>query len=224
MRVPDPGSRVMLGLMLLILSTLVGQTAVTATDPLRADVWSSASWDVQSGYRVLEASRAGVLHLVAHSIPAQAATPAADMLPPGVSAQPLAFGSVPSLPSPADLVLVRFTLQPGAVLPSDPTDPSLGLLYVESGTLTVQLAAPLQITRAATVAMFATPNAAIPGPELVAAGATATLRPGDSAVGPPHVGGNVRNTGRSPAVLLLASIAPSEMGTLAATPAAEPTR
>jgi hypothetical protein len=102
---------------------------------------------------------------------------------------------------------------------SDPTDPSLGLVYVEAGSVTVQLNAPLQITRAAMVAMLATPNAAIPGPEPVAANATVMIHAGDSVVGPPNVGGEVRNTGSSPAVLLLAGIAPAELGP-AATPAA----
>lgn len=152
--------------------------------------------------------------LPVHGVRAQDATPSADLLPPGVNAHLLAFGFAPSLPAPADLVLMRFTLQPGAVLPSDPNDPSLGLVYVESGSVTLQLDAPLHITRAAMVAMLATPNAAFSGPEQVAANARGTLNMGDSVVGPPNVGGEVRNTGSGPAVLLLAGIASSETGRL----------
>lgn len=102
-------------------------------------------------------------------------------------------------------------------MPSDPNDPSLALAYLESGTLTIRLAAPIAITRAA---MLATPSEMAPRPEPVAAGATATLNAGDSVVGPPKVGGELRNTGTTPAVLLLAIVGPSGMSAPAATPAA----
>ena len=151
---------------------------------------------------------------------AQQATPGAPMFPPGVTAQPLAVGPGLPLPSPADLVLVRLTIAPGASLPNDPTDPSLALVYVESGTLTLHITTPLTITRAAAMATLATPEAAFPAPEQVAANATATLNAGDSIVAPPNAGGDVRNEGNAPVVLLAAILAPSGMGTPEATPAA----
>jgi hypothetical protein len=142
-------------------------------------------------------------------------------LPPGIDAQPLAVGSSPTLPAaPADLILVRLTLQPGAVLPNDPNDPSLALAYVESGTVTLHYTDALTITRAAAIAALATPAATMPGPEAVAAGASATLTVGDSFVSPANSGGDLRNEGTTPAVLLAAIIGPSQMGAPAATPAA----
>ena len=158
------------------------------------------------------------------TIPAQAqsATPmAGPELPPGIDAQPLAVGSSPTLPAaPADLVLIRLTLQPGAVLPNDPQDPTLALAYVESGTVTLHYTNALTVTRAAALATLSTPEAAFPAPEQVAANATATLQTGDSFVSPANSGGDLRNEGTTPAVLLAAIIGPSQMGAPAATPAA----
>ena len=151
---------------------------------------------------------------------AQEATPSAPMFPPGVTAQPLAVGPGLPLPSTADLVLVRLTIAPGTTLPNDPNDPSLALVYVESGTLTLHFTTPLTITRAAAMATLATPEAAFPAPEQVAAGATAKLAVGDSVIAPPNAGGDVRNEGNVPVVLLAAIVAPSGMGTPEATPAA----
>jgi hypothetical protein len=153
---------------------------------------------------------------------AQDATPLAEMgLPPGVDAQPLGAGLSPTLPAtPAELVLVRLTLQPGAILPNDPNDPSLALAYVESGTVTLHYTNALTITRAAAIAALATPEATMPGPEPVAAGASATLTVGDSFVSPANSGGDLRNEGTTPAVLLAAVINPFQMGTPEATPAA----
>jgi quercetin dioxygenase-like cupin family protein len=151
---------------------------------------------------------------------AQDATPSAGMFPPGVTAQPLAVAPGLPLSSPSDLVLVRLTIAPGTVFPNDPNDPSLALVYVESGTLTLHFTTPLVITRASAMATLATPDAAFPAPEQVAANATATLNAGDSVVAPPNAGGDVRNEGTAPVVLLAAIVAPSSMGTPAATPTA----
>jgi hypothetical protein len=153
---------------------------------------------------------------------AQSATPmAGPELPPGIDAQPLAIGSSPTLPAaPADLILLRLTLQPGAVLPNDPNDPTLALAYVEAGTITLHYTNALTITRAAALATLDTPEAAFPAPEPVAANATATLQTGDSFVSPANSGGDLRNEGTTPAVLLAAIIGPSQMGAPAATPAA----
>jgi hypothetical protein len=51
----------------------------------------------------------------AASARAQTATPAADGMPPGVSAHPLGLGHVDTLPAaPADLLLIRFTVAPAS--------------------------------------------------------------------------------------------------------------
>src|SRR5688500_17095875 len=115
---------------------------------------------------------------------AQDATPSAEeFAPAGVGFEPLGFGTAEELPAaPADLVLVRFTFDPGAVLPGEADDPSVLLAYVESGVLTVRLEAPIRVTRAATIAAFATPGAveegAVPEVEEIAAGTEFTLEAG----------------------------------------------
>jgi hypothetical protein len=153
---------------------------------------------------------------------AQTATPTADGMPPGISAQPLALGHVAALPAaPADFLLIRYTLAPGASVLIDPNDPSLTLAYIESGTLTVRFDGPLTVARASAMAALTTPGAmGMPATEHIPAGVTATLQAGDSAIGPPNVGGMLRNAGTVPVVMLNANLAPSQMGTPAATPSA----
>jgi quercetin dioxygenase-like cupin family protein len=153
---------------------------------------------------------------------------AQDATPPpgeeGVTFAPLGFGTAEELPpAPVELVLARVTLAPGAGFPIEADDPSVGLAYVESGALTIRVEAPLRVTRAATIAAFATPGAAgagaVPGPEEVPAGTEVTLEAGDSVVIPANVAGEVRNDGAEPAVGLAALVAPPEEGD-GATPAA----
>lgn len=149
--------------------------------------------------------------------------PAEEFAPEGVAFEPLGFGTAEELPTaPADLVLLRVTFDPEAGFPIEEDDPTVALVYVESGALTIQVEAPLQVTRAATIEAFATPGAVeeggIPEPEEVEAGTEVTLEAGDSVVIPPNVGGEVRNDGEEPAVVLAALVAPLEEG--GATPAA----
>ncbi len=65
---------------------------------------------------------------------AQAATPVPgeDELA-GVTFEPLAITAGVTLPSPADLVVVRIGLEPGASLPSESNAPSLAVVLVEEG-------------------------------------------------------------------------------------------
>jgi hypothetical protein len=153
---------------------------------------------------------------------AQSGTPMAGG-PSGPGQAALAVGHVQTLPpAPADLALVRFTLQPGESAPIDKTDPSLALAYIESGTLTVRFDAPLTVTRASAMTTMATPGAmGMPATEQIPANTSGTLNAGDSVVGLPYVGGELRNDGTTPVVILAAEIAPSGMGTpMAATPTA----
>jgi len=122
----------------------------------------------------------------------------------GVSFEPLAVTTGVALPNPGDLVLVRIGLEPGAVLPSQPDDPSLAVVLVEAGELTVELDAPVTVTRAGSFApALATAEAGgafVAPEETVAAGEAVTLRAGDVAFLPPSVGGEVRNDGAERAV------------------------
>ncbi len=149
--------------------------------------------------------------------------PAEEFAPEGVTFEPLGFGTAEELPAaPADLVLARVTFEPEAGFPIEEDDPTVALVYVESGAFTLQFEAPLQVFRAATIETFATPGAveedAGPEAEEVEAGTEVTLEAGDSVVVPANVGGEVRNDGEEPAVVLVAFIAPLEEG--GATPAA----
>ena len=143
---------------------------------------------------------------------AQAGTPPAGEVgaPTGVRFEPLGFGTAAKLPTaPASVVLARVHFEPGGSFPLG-QDPSLVLLYVEAGTLTLRADAPLQVVRAAARAALATPGAAAAPliPEEVAAGTEATLGAGDSTVPPLGAPGAVRNAGPAPAVALVAVVEP----------------
>ena len=145
---------------------------------------------------------------------AQEETPTSEEELEGVSFEPLGFGTTEELPAaPAELLLARVTLDPGAGFPIEEDDPSVGLLYVESGSLTIRVEAPVTVIRAATIAAFATPGAAegeVTPPEEVAAWTEYTLNERDSVVIPANVAGEVRNDGTEPAVAMGALIIPAE--------------
>ncbi|MDQ3468064.1 MAG: cupin domain-containing protein [Chloroflexota bacterium] len=157
---------------------------------------------------VVVSGRAGSITL------AQEGTPSPDEFAPpeGISFMPLGFGTAEQLPTtPADFILARFSLDPGAIFPIEASDPSVTLVVIESGTVTFQVEAPITITRAATIAAFATPGvdeSAVPAPEEIAAGTEFTMEAGDSAVFPPSIAGEVRNDGQETAVALLAFVEP----------------
>src|SRR4051794_40303996 len=73
---------------------------------------------------------------------AQEGTPAAVKIA-GVTFEPVALATGIDLPSPGDLFVARAALDPGGVVPIEQGDPALGILLVESGTLTVQLEGPM---------------------------------------------------------------------------------
>ena len=160
----------------------------------------------------------------AHTAAQEGTPPAEGFALEGVGFFPLGFGTAEELPAaPADLVLVRFTLEPGASIPADAGDPSVALVYVEAGALTAEAGTPVRVTRAAVIAAFATPGAEPEGPpmlEEVAAGTAFTLAAGDSVVLPPNVAAELRNDGQERVVGLAAIVAPPEMGGEAGTPAA----
>ena len=154
----------------------------------------------------------------AAAVAAQEGTPAAEeMAPPeGVSFEPLTAVQGVALPNPGDLVVVRIGIEAGSSLPSDPNDPSLGLFLVEAGEVTVNIDAPLRVTRAGSFApALATAEAGgafVSPEETAAARETVTLRVGDVALFPPNAGGEIRNDGAEPAVGLGFLVVPPETG------------
>jgi quercetin dioxygenase-like cupin family protein len=137
---------------------------------------------------------------------AQDATPPAGQqggAPEGVSFVTLASGTIQVLsPGTANLVLGRIKLDPGATLPFDPTDPSVDLVYMTSGTLTFTIDAPMTVARGVEAG---TP---IPTePEAIPANTEFTLSDGDSALFPPNAGGEVRNDGDEEATAWVTNVA-----------------
>jgi hypothetical protein len=95
-------------------------------------------------------------------------------------------------PSTANVVLGRISLQPGASIPFDPTDPSAILVYMATGELTFRVDVLMSVARGGGAG---TPTP----PEEVAADTEFTLREGDSALFPGTMVGEVRNAGTTEA-------------------------
>jgi hypothetical protein len=106
--------------------------------------------------------------------------------------------------NPASLNLLRFTFAPQSGFELSPDDPATGFLYVESGTLSFRVGAPMTIFRAATAP-------GTPGDiEQIPAGEVFTMSTGDATVFPPSIPGETRNLGDEPASILVLNIAPFE--------------
>ena len=99
---------------------------------------------------------------------------------------------------------LRVGLEPGAVVPIDERDPSLGFLLVESGTLTVQLDNPVTVTRGASLGeAMAAAEASGDFSDLmesITEGEAVTLEVGDAAYIPANSAGEIRNEGQEQAV------------------------
>ena len=147
---------------------------------------------------------------------AQEATPLAEeFTEEGITFEPLAFATGIALPATGDLSLARISVEPGTEFPIDAGDPAYALAVIERGELTVRLDGVLTVMRAETLSGDAAEEeaGATPGQEVM-------LHPGDTALFPPNVGGEVRNDGQERAVVLVAFVGPStpEASPTAATP------
>jgi hypothetical protein len=147
---------------------------------------------------------------------AQSATPAADEMqePEGVTFEPIGFAAGVELPTPADMIAVRLTIDPGATLPLEPNDPTSGLLVVQSGAFTLAVQTALTVSRGAIVQQaMATPEGGeMPGMmEAIAVGQETTLGPNDVVYVPGNISGEIRNDGQEPAVALVFIIGPAGM-------------
>jgi quercetin dioxygenase-like cupin family protein len=157
----------------------------------------------------------GILALHAQPVAiAQEATPPGEaMEPEGVTFEPIAIASGLTLPSPADIIAVRFRIEPGAVLPLEASDPTGGMLIVESGTFTIRLDTAWAISRSGSLtAAFATAEASgtyTPSDEQNASGDEATLGAGDAAYIPGSITGEIRNDGPEPAATLAVLVGPT---------------
>jgi quercetin dioxygenase-like cupin family protein len=139
---------------------------------------------------------------------AQEATPTMEeVVPEGVIFQLKSVTNGVDLASPADLLVFQASLEPGTALPVDPT-PGVGVLVVESGSLTVQVDGEVRVTR----------GGAVDAMETVTAGEAVTLGAGDIAYIPGNVPGEIRNEGQEAATALAFLVYPSEGMTGEATP------
>ncbi len=155
---------------------------------------------------------------------AQESTPAAeDMMPSGMGYEELAFASGVEVPSPADVSVSRISLAPGTGFPIEESDPTSGMLVVESGTFTVTASAEMSVSRGAGLdSAMATAMAGgqyAPGVETIAIGEEATLEAGDAAWIPGNINGEIRNDGSETAVGLAFLISPQGSMMAGATPA-----
>jgi quercetin dioxygenase-like cupin family protein len=155
---------------------------------------------------------------------AQEATPAGEAMEfGGITFEPVSFAFGVDVTSPSDLVIVRIGFEPGAGLPGEENDPTVGLVLVESGTLTVQADGPVTVTRGASLgAAMATAEASGDFSALVesvATGEPVTLEAGDAAYLPANMTGEIRNEGQERAVGLAFLVVPPEGMMGEATPA-----
>ena len=114
----------------------------------------------------------------------------------GITYEQIDFGTVEVLPpAPATINFYRWRFSPGVSVAIGAEDPGVYPLLVESGTLSVRgFTEDIVVRRAGG------------GEETVAAGAAATLGPGDSFVWGPYVGGEIANDGGEPVVVLTVNI------------------
>jgi hypothetical protein len=101
-----------------------------------------------------------------------------------------------TLPSPASLLVSRETLAPREVWRIVSDDPTLTVIAVEAGALTVCAAATVEVAWEGG------------GQEAVPAATGVVLVPGDLALVPLGAAGELRNDGEEPVVALLTIIAP----------------
>jgi quercetin dioxygenase-like cupin family protein len=144
---------------------------------------------------------------------AQEATPSAEEMA-GETFEPLGFALGVPLPSPADMIVARFSLEPGAGFPLEASDPTGGMVVVESGAFTVrvdEMVWSVNRGEALQAAMAgADENADFSAAmEEVAMGEEAVLEAGDVAWVPGSVSGEIRNDGQEPAEGIVFLVGPT---------------
>ncbi|HEU5431685.1 MAG TPA: hypothetical protein VFU81_08485, partial [Thermomicrobiales bacterium] len=146
---------------------------------------------------------------------AQTATPAALVGASGVTQAPIADGIVSALPPGGGIAsLTQYRFVPGGTATIGPDAPSLLVIAVESGELSVE-------TRGVATVQRAPAGNASPRTEAVAAGGAVRLGPGDSLVGLSPAGSVLRNDGTADAVVLSVGVRAAATAALPA-PAASP--
>ena len=148
---------------------------------------------------------------------AQDATPAFGQMAPadtagGATFATVAFASGVTLPTPADVVMIRLGLAPGVSVPINETEPMAGLLLVEAGTLTFRSSEPQTVTRAGLAAAIATAAATgndAAASETIPAGTDITLDTGAATFVTATASGTLRNDSQEPAAGLITLFVPT---------------
>ena len=122
-----------------------------------------------------------------------------------------------SLPPSAGIALLRLHIAPRGRIVTPADEPTVVLLYVERGTVTVRTTVPAMVTRGAALA---TPGAQ--AQDAFPAETAFTMSAGDASLSPPMAGGELRNEG-SEEVSILASLIDPDMGGAATPEAGTPT-
>ncbi len=152
---------------------------------------------------------------------AQEATPSTQA---AVTFDAVAFASSIPLPATGDVSVARISFAPGTGFPMAEIDPVHGLAVIESGELTLRAGRPLVVTRAGALGTAMKPAGGMvvpPATEEIATGQEVTVRAGDTALFPPHVGGELRNDGQETTVVLATFVGEAVTGTpVAGTPTA----
>ena len=152
---------------------------------------------------------------------AQGVTPVPGIEPEGVIFAPLAITSGVTLASPADLIALRLSIEPGAGVPLERSDPTGGMVIVESGTFPIRADAPWAVSRSGSIiAAIATAEATGTYPatdEQIGSGEEVTMGAGDAAYIPGSVSGEICNDGDEPAVAIVVLVGPTQ-GMTGATP------
>jgi quercetin dioxygenase-like cupin family protein len=157
----------------------------------------------------------GMLALRAQPVAiAQEGTPSAEEMA-GETFMPLGFAEGVSLPSPADMIVSRFSLEPGAGFPLEASDPTGGMVVVESGAFTVrveEMAWTISRGEALSAAMESGEDADFAAAmEEAAMGEEAVLETGDVAWIPGSVSGEIRNDGQESAEGIVFLVGPAGM-------------
>jgi quercetin dioxygenase-like cupin family protein len=153
------------------------------------------------------------LHAQPVAIAQEEATPSADEMA-GETIEPLGFAVGVPLPSPADMFVARFSLEPGVGFPLEASDPTGGMVVVESGAFTVrieEMAWTVNRGEALRAAMAGAGEEAdfSAAMEEVAMGEEAVLETGDVAWVPGSVSGEIRNDGQEPAEAIVFLVGPA---------------
>jgi hypothetical protein len=158
--------------------------------------------------RLIVIAMLGLVGVAGSSIAtAEESTPASgEEMDEGVAYEFIGYGVAEALPeTPAELSLLRLTLDPGAHFGLDPADPAVALVVIESGEATFLVDTDITVLHAPKEGEMFSQNF-----ETMPANEAFTMEAGASAVFPANVGGDLSNEGNEQVSVLVADITPGD--------------